>query len=160
MIKFLLIFIAAILVMLGIYSYTNQESKKPVLKSSIPEKKIEVTETEKVLTQPKVVKVKKRVTESLTVNPPKVISHEETKEMEDKEGIGKGLMLNGNQNSVADFSKIGEGLTLEGIENSDVSEHEKNLMLDDLAAYQSYRGRNNPSISKEEGTKALTKKLN
>jgi len=158
MIKFVLAFIALILVILGIYTYTNQDAKKTVPTSSSVTQKVEVEE--KVLPQAHEVKVKKSSVKNITVKSPKVVSEELNEEAENKEMSNSTSTFEGMQDKVADFSNIGKGLTLESIQNSDVSEHEKELMLDDLAANQSYKDRNTPSISEEEGIKALTKEFN
>jgi len=151
MIKFLLGFVAIIVVLLVAYMFTNKptetvkkETISKVKKQDVSKTEIEVSKVPEVKTSKKVLSVAKP-----SKDVKKKIS--EVGETETSTSID-----GGDQDSVADFSKIGEGLTLEGIKNSDASEDEKDLMLDDLAAYQSYRGRNNPSISKEEGIKALT----
>ena len=158
--KFVLILIAAILVFLGIYTYSNQSTEKSTPIPKISEKKIEVQETEKVSVMTQEVKEKKSSVKNIAVKSPKVVSQELSEEAENEEMVSSSSTFEGMQNEVADFSNIGQGLTLESIQSSDASEDEKELMLDDLAAYQSYRGRNNPSISKEEGIKALTKEFN
>jgi hypothetical protein len=157
MIKFIIGLIALIFVALAAYVYTGQKGEEitksavthEVVKEDVQKKEIEVTKVAKVEIDNK--KVLSTVESSKSIK--KKIS--EIDETETSTSIGRG-----EQDSVADFSKIGEGLTLEGIKNADVSEHEKDLMLDDLAAYQSYRNRNNLGISKEEGIKTLIKEFN
>ena len=158
MIKFVLAFIALILVILGIYTYTNQDAKKTVPTSSSVTQKVEVEE--KVLPQAHEVKVKKSSTKNLTVKSSKVISYETTQKMEDQKEIGKDFTLEGIENAdVSDEEKdrmrddlayyqsknrdaivseveIGKDLTLESIKNANVSNEEKNRMRDDLAYYQ------------------------
>ena len=168
--KFVLILIAAILVFLGIYTYSNQTTEKSAPIPKTFEKKVEAQETEKVSVVTQEVKEKKSSVKNIAVKSPKVVSQElseemqneemQNEEMENEEIVSSSSTFEGMQDEIADFSNIGKGLTLESIQNSDVSEDEKELMLDDLAAYQSYRDRNNPSISKEEGMKALTKEFN
>ena len=158
--KFVLILVAAILMVLGIYTYSNQTTEKSTPIPKISEKKIEVQETKKVSVVTHEVKEKKSSVKNIAVKSPEVVSKEPNEEVENEEMASSNSVFEGMQDTVADFSNIGKGLTLESIQNSNVSEHEKELMLDDLAAYQSYRDRNNPSISEEEGIKALTKEFN
>ena len=137
MIKFVLAFIALILVILGIYTYTNQESEKTVPAPASVTQKVEVQETEKVLPQTKEVKAKTSSVKNITVKSPKVVSHETSYEMVDTEEIGKGL-------------------TLEGIENADVSEEEKEMLILDMI----YENNKNisfkiPSFSDQEQKKMI-----
>ena len=85
MIKFVLAFIALILVILGIYTYTNQDAKKTVLTSSSLTQKVEVEE--KVLPQAHEVKAKKSSAKNITVKSPEVVSSETSNEMADEEDI-------------------------------------------------------------------------
>ena len=133
MIKFVLISVAAVLVLLGIYTYSQQaESKPSVSTSPVAEKKVTVEEKKEVspqtqhVTKPKTLPKKEMAAES-----PKVVSHESTQER-------------GNE------MEIGKGLTLEDIENADVSEEEKAQMRDDLAYYQSLHTPPSDPLSDEE----------
>jgi len=134
MIKFVLAFIALILVILGIYTYSNQDAKKTVPTPSSVTKvtqKVEVEETEEVLPQTKEVKAKTSSVKNTTVKSPKVVSHKTSNEMEDTEEIGKGL-------------------TLESIENADVSDEEKEIMKMDMLYYQSKHLKAKSSLTDEE----------
>jgi len=136
MIKFVLAFIALILVILGIYTYSNQDAKKTVPTSSSVAKvtqKVEVEETEEVLPQAQAqeVKAKKSSVKNITVKSPEVVSHETSYEMVDEEEIGKGL-------------------TLEGIENADVSDEEKEVMRNDLVYYQGLQVKPSEPTTDEE----------
>ena len=157
--KFVLGLVALVLVGLLLYVYTGKENKQPQKQTVHKTVKEETSSQEEVTFVEKKVpeKVKPAVQHTVKKESLKVQStSSEVQNTSNSDGeIGKG-----RQDEVADFSKIGEGLTLEGIKNSNVSDQEKELMLDDLAAYQSYRDRNNPSISKEEGMKALIKEFN
>ena len=150
MIKFLLGIVATIVVLLVAYMFTNKPSQTPKKKAISKVQKQDIAKVHEVKTSKKVI---------LAAKSQKVASQDATQKMEKE--IGEGFMSQSNQNEVADFSQIGKGLTLEGIQNSDVSEDEKDHMLTDLAAYQSYRDRNNPiAISEEEGLKVLTEEFN
>ncbi len=143
MIKFVLAFIALILVMLGIYTYSNQDAKKTVPTSSSVTKvtqKVEVEETEEVLPQTQEVKAKTSSVKNTTVKSPKVVSSETSNEMVDEEEIGKGL-------------------TLESIENADVSDEEKGRMRDDMIYQQSINMEPSNPISDEEILKVIEKDL-
>ena len=131
MIKFVLISITTVLVILGIYTYSNQEDKKSISVSSISEKNVEIRKTENISPQTQKVKEKKSSSKDLTEKSPKVISQELTKEVETKEEIGKGL-------------------TLESIESADASEEAREQMIDDMAFYQSLQPRSEPSLNEEE----------
>jgi len=85
MIKFVLVFIAVILMALGIYNYSNQSTEIHTPKPTISEKKKEVKETEKVSVVAQEVNVKKSSAKSLTVKSQKVVSEEPTQEMENDE---------------------------------------------------------------------------
>jgi len=116
MMKFVLGLIVAILVALGIYTYSNQSTEKSNPTPSISEKKIEVKKTEKVSVVAHEVKAKKSSAKNITAKSPKVVSSETSNEMADEEEIGKGL-------------------TLEGIENADVSEEKKQIMIGEMLYY-------------------------
>jgi len=143
MIKFVLAFIALILVMLGIYTYSNQDAKKTVPTSPSVTKvtqKVEVEETEKVLPQTHEVKAKTSSVKNTTVKSPKVVSHKTSNEMEDTEEIGKGL-------------------TLESIENADVSDEEKERMRDDMAYYQGLHAEPSEPLTDETIVKMIDEDL-
>ena len=131
MIKFVLVFIAVILMALGIYKYSNQSSEIHTQKPTISEKKKEVKETEKVSVVTQKVKEKKSSVKNIMVTSPKVVSQEPTQEIENEEEIGKGL-------------------TLESIENADVSDEEKEEMLDDMVYNQSLKAEPSEPLSEEE----------
>jgi len=140
MIKFVLAFIALILVILGIYTYTNQESEKTVPTPASVTQKVEVQETEEVLPQTKEVKEKTSSVKNATVKSPKVVSHKTSYEMADTEEIGKGL-------------------TLESIENADVSDEEKERMIDQMVYYQSLQTSDIEPLGEEEILKMIEKHL-
>ena len=134
--KFVLGLIVAILVALGIYTYSNQSTEKSNPTPSISEKKIDVRKTEKVSVVAREVQKKKSSVKNITVKSPKVVSQKVSRETED----GK---------------TIGEGLTLEGIENTDVSDEEKEGMRDDMAYYQSLHMKPKPALNEEEILKLI-----
>ena len=74
--KFVLILIAAILVFLGIYTYSNQTTEKSTPIPKISEKKIEVQETEKVSVVTQELKEKKSSVKNIAAKSPKVVSQE------------------------------------------------------------------------------------
>ena len=137
MMKFVLGLIVAILVALGIYTYSNQSTEKSNPTPSISEKKIEVKETEKVSVVAQEVQKKKS-----SVKAKKVI---------DRVSVTK--------ESTGQEETIGEGLTLEGIENTDVSDEEKERMLDDMAYNQSLEVNDEPTVSDEEVLKIIDQDL-
>ena len=115
MIKFLLGFVALIVVLLATYMFTSKPTKTPktttvtkVEKKDVSEKEAEVSEVKEEKTHKRVISVAKS---------PKVVSTESANEM-------------GNQ------EELGKGLTLESIENADVSDKEKEQMRHDLVYYQ------------------------
>jgi len=134
MIKFVLAFIALILVMLGIYTYSNQDAKKTVPTS--PSVTQEVEETEEVSPQIQEVKAKKSSAKNITVKSPKVVSHEVNQEVVNEEDIGKGL-------------------TLESIENMDLNKEEKELLMADMVYYQSKFNKPSKVLTFEEGLKLI-----
>ena len=138
MIKFVLAFIAVILVILGIYTYTNQDAKKTVPTSSSVTQKVEVKE--KVLPQAHEVKAKKSSVKNITVKSPKVVSSETSNEMENE-------------------SEIGKGLTLESIEDTAIDDEEKERMLDDIAYNKSLEVNDEPTLSDEEVLKIIDQDL-
>jgi len=134
--KFVLILIAAILMFLGIYTYSNQTTEKSAPIPKTFEKKVEAQETEKISVVTQEVKEKKSSIKNIVVKSPKVVSQEVSREMED----GK---------------TIGEDLTLESIENADVSDEEKEGMRDDMAYYQSLHTKPKPALNEEEILKLI-----
>jgi hypothetical protein len=133
MIKFVLISVAAVLVLLGIYTYSQQTESKPTVSTSpVTEKKVTVEEKKEVLPQTQhVTKQETLPKKEMTTASPKVVSHESTQER-------------GNE------MEIGKGLTLEDIENADVSEEEKERMRDDLALYLDLHTPPSEPLSDEE----------
>ena len=125
--KFILVSIAVILVILGIYTYSNQSTEKSSPTPSVSEKKKEVKKTEKVSVVVQEVKEKKSSVKNITVKSPKVISQEMGNEEE-----------------------IGEGLTLESIENADVSDEEKEVMRMDMAYEHNLNSEPSEPLSYEE----------
>ena len=134
MVKFVLAFTALILVILGIYTYTNQDAKKTVLTSSSVAQKVEIEE--KVLPQAHGVKAKKSSVKNITVKSPKVVSSETSNEMAYEEEIGKGL-------------------TLEGIENADVSDEERERMIDDMVYDKDLNTPHEPTLGEAEILKII-----
>ena len=134
--KFVLILITAILVFLGIYTYSNQATEKSAPIPKISEKKVEVQETEKISVVAQEVKEKKSSAKNIAVKSPKVVSQERTQEIENKETIG-------------------EDITLESIEDTDGSDEEKKAMLDDLVYNHSLNMKDTPSLSEKELLKII-----
>ena len=139
MIKFVLVFIAVILMILGIYNYSNQSTEIHTQKPTISEKKKEVKETEKVSVVAQEVNVKKSSEKNIMVTSPKVVSE---------------LPINVN-----DEEEIGKDLTLESIENTDVSDEEKEHMLDDMVYNQSINSPSSDPIGDEENLNILYEDL-
>ena len=81
--KFVLILIAAILVFLGIYTYSYQTTEKSAPIPKTFEKKVEAQETEKVSVVTQEVKEKKSSVKNIAVKSPKVVSQEVSPEMEE-----------------------------------------------------------------------------
>jgi len=137
MIKFVLAFIALILVILGIYTYTNQDAKKTVPTSSSVTKdtqKIEVEE--KVLPQAHEVKAKKSSVKNIAVKSPKVVSSETSNEMADEEDI-----------------------TQEDIDSAGSEEEEKRMIS--LAAYkETSKTQRAEALSEEDFLKVLKNHFN
>ena len=140
MIKFVLISITTVLVILGIYIYSNQEDKKSISVSSISEKNVKIRKTENISPQIQKVKEKKSSSKDLTEKPPKVISQEITKEEETEEEIGKGL-------------------TLESIESADASKEEKERMRNDFMYYQSIHIKPSTPLNDKEIEKMIVEDL-
>ena len=138
--KFVLILIAAILVFLGIYTYSNQTTDKSAPVPKISEKKVEVQKTEKVSVVTQEVIEKKSSVKNIAAKSPKVVSKESNKEMENK-------------------TEISEGLTLESIENADVSDEEQERMLDDMAYNESLKVTDSRKLSDEEILKIIDEDL-
>jgi len=139
MIKFLLGFVAIIVVLLATYMFTNKpaETAKKETISKVKEQDVSKTEIIEVSKVPEV-KASKKVLS--VVKPAKDI----------KKKISE---VNSNETS------IGEGLTLESIENADVSDEEKKDMLDDLVFNYSLNMEESPSLSEEELLKIIEKDL-
>ena len=138
--KFVLILIAAILVFLGIYTYSNQTTEKSAPVPKISEKKIEAQETEKVSVVTQKVKEKKSSAKNITIKSPKVAPQEQTQEMENEETIG-------------------EDVTLESIENANVSDEGKERMRDDMVYHQSIHTVPAKPLSDEEIQKIIVEDL-
>ena len=133
--KFVLISIAVILVILGIYTYSNQTTEKSSPSPSISEKKKEVKKTEKVSVVAQEVEEKKSSAKNITEKSPKVISQEISQEMEDEETIAKDI-------------------TQEDIDNAE-SDEEKERMIS-LAAYRETSSRERvTNLSEEDFLKIL-----
>ena len=136
MIKFVLVFIAVILMILGIYNYSNQSTEIHTPKPTISEKKKEVKEIEKVSIVTQEVKEKKSSVKNITALSPKVVSE-------------LPIHVNGEE-SMQDEEEIGKGLTLESIENADVSDEEKKVMKLDMVYNQSKHMPYEPTLNEEE----------
>jgi len=139
MIKFLLGFVALIVVLLATYMFTSKPTETPktttvtkVEKKDVSEKEAEVSEVKEERTPKRVISVAKS---------PKVVSTESANyEMVNEEEIGKDL-------------------TLEGIENTDVSDEEKEHMLDDMVYNQSINSPSSDPIGDEENLNILYEDL-
>jgi len=115
MIKFVLVFIAVILMILGIYNYSNQSTEKNTPKPTISDKKKEVAKIEKVSIVTQAHKEKKSAVKNTRVTSQKVVSQKPIQGME---------------------QEINKGLTLESIENANVSDEEKELLIADIVYHQ------------------------
>ena len=115
MIKFVLVFSAVILMILGIYSYSNQSTEKNTPKPTISDKKKEVIKIEKVSVVTQALKEEKKSLKNMSVKSPKIVSKEPIQEVK---------------------KEIGKDLTLESIENENLSDEEKELLIADIAYHQ------------------------
>jgi len=143
MIKFLLGFVAFVIVLLAAYMFTNKseetakkETITKVEKKDVSNKEVEVSEIKEVKTSQKIISVTKP-SQNLQRNASKVTSM--------------------SNDSIEDT--IGEGITLESIENADVSEEEKDRMRDDMAYYQSVHMPYRPTLNDEEILKLIKEDL-
>lgn len=136
MIKFALVSIIVILMILGIYTYSNRASEKSSPTPPVSVKKKESTKTKKVSVVAQEVKKKKSSVKNITVKSPKVVLQEPTQDLEIEEEIGKSL-------------------TLESIENSNVSDEEKEIMRSDMAYYQSLNAEPSEPLTHEEIVKMV-----
>jgi len=138
MIKFLLGFVAVIVVLLTAYMFLNKPSQTPkketiskVGKQDVSKTKIAVSEvTQKV-------KEEKTSSKKVSTKSQKVVSHEPNKEIVENE------------------DEIGKGLTLESIENADVSDEEKEHMRYDFAYDQAKHTDFPEPLSEEEMEKVV-----
>jgi len=142
LIKFILAIIAMIFVGLAAYVYMNpKETDTSVAKvtqkteTSIVKQETPSVQKESVSAKAEVVSNKSSA-KNTTAKSPKVVSHETSQEMADTEEIGKGL-------------------TLESIENANVSEEEKERMLDDMVYYQGEHTEPSAPLSDEEIQKTI-----
>ena len=136
MIKFVLVFIAVILMALGIYNYSNQNTEIHTPKPTISEKKKAAKEIEKVSVVTQEVKEKKSSAKNTMAQSPKVVLQETTQEMESEEDIGKAL-------------------TLESIKNTDMSDEEKERMIDDMVYHKDLNIPADPTLGEEEILKII-----
>ena len=135
MIKFVLLSIAVIIVLLGIYTYNNQTAEKSVPKPAVSKKQLDVRKTEiSIVTQK--VKEKESSVKNITVKSPKVVSTELTQEILNEQELDKGL-------------------TLENIENMDVSDEEKELLIADMVYHQTSTNENARVLTYEEGLELI-----
>ena len=134
MIKFVLISVTAVLMILGIYTYSNQTSEKSSPIPSISSKKKEIKTTEKISVVAQEVNEKKSSGKNIVMNPPSIISQETIQEVE---------------------TETGKGLTLESIENTNVSDEEKEQMRDDMIYYQGVNAEPSEPLSEEEVLKMI-----
>ena len=78
--------------------------------------------------------MKKSSVKNITVKSPKVVSQEQTQEMEEE---------------------VGKGLTLEGIENADVSDEERERMIDDMVYDKDLNTPHEPTLGEAEILKII-----
>ena len=139
MTKYILLSIVAVLVILGIYTYSNQDNENSIQKPTISKQKKELEET-KTISLP-VVKDTKTVLKKAIVILPKA---------ESTDISSKAISTESNQEREVEEAEIGKGLTLESIENADVSDKEKERMLDDMVYHQGLEVTDAPSLTEEE----------
>ena len=135
--KFVLGLVALVLVGLLLYVYTSKENKQPQ-KQTVHKTLKEVTPLQEEVTS-----VEKKVSQKAKPVVQHAVRKESLKEVE-KTSNSEG--------------KIGEGLTFEGIENADVSDEEKQRMLDQLVYRQGLNAEYEP-LSKEDRREILLKNL-
>jgi hypothetical protein len=142
MIKFVIGLIALIFVALAVYVYTDKKGQE-VTKSIVTHKvlKKEVTK-DKVL---KPVKVTKKVVST------KPMANKKTERL--VKSTSPEVQMTNSEN------EIGEGLTLESIENADVSDEEKERIIDDMAYYQGLHTEPSESLSDKEIQKMIDEDL-
>jgi len=143
MIKFVLVFIAVILMGLGIYNYSNQSTEIHTPTPTISEKKKEVKEIEKVSVVTQEVKEKESSVERITVQSSAVISKEPIPKIENEEM------------EMGEDEEIGKGLTVESIDNASVSNERKEIMRSDMAYFKSLNTEPSVPLSHEEIVKMV-----
>ena len=137
MIKFLLGFVTLMVVLLAAYMFTDKPNETPkttmtkVEKRDVSEKRVEVSETKEVKTSKKVVSVAK---------PLKDLKRKVSKVSHAK-------------------AAIGEGLTLESIENADVSDEEKERLINDMVYHESLKEIELENLSEDEIENMIIKDL-
>jgi len=143
MIKFLLGFVAFVIVLLAAYMFTNKpeetakkETISQIVKKDVSNKEVEVSETKEVKTSKKVVSVAK---------PSKDLQRSVSK------------VTSTTTSSLTDT--IGEGITLESIKNAAVSNEEKEIMLTDMLYYQNKHNTNNDRLTPSEIDALMTKDI-
>jgi len=142
MIKFILGFIA--IVLLALVAYTFTQSEKKAEHKVVKEVETKVENTQKV-EQPKVTQ-------------PKVKKHISVKEDAIDEVITSQKSVE-ISDSVESSDEIGKDLTLEGIENANVSDEEKARMRDDLTYYQAEHTEPSEPLGNEEVEKMMIEDL-
>lgn len=130
MIKYVLLSIAAVLVILAIYTYSDQDNEKSIQKPTIS-KQIEEPKETKQISLP-VVKDTKTVLKKTVITSPKAVS---------KEAIP------------------GSNIRINDIENSFLTEKEKKLMIDDIAYFESIDTNFEPTLSENEILQIIEKDL-
>jgi len=134
MIKFLLGFVAIIVVLLAAYMFTNKPTETAKKETISKVKEQDVSKTEIEVSKVPEVKASKKVLS--VVKPAKDI----------KKKISE---VNSNETS------IGKGLALEGIENADLSDKEKERMIDDMVYDKDLNTPHEPTLGEEEILKII-----
>ncbi len=137
MIKLIIGLIIAILIILGIYTYSNQTTEKSVPIPSISVKKKDVKKTEEVLVVAQKGQEKKSSAKNVTVKSPKVVSKETRKEMVDnKDEIGKGITQEAIDNARSEEEKaklLGDYIYRQSIDSPEpAAEIDEDILLDIL----------------------------
>ena len=150
MIKFLLGFVAIIVVLLAAYMFTNKPAETTTKETISKVKEQDVSKTEIDVAKVAEVKASKKVLS--LAKPSKDVSQGAIQNTVNTEA--NGFTHNNTQDVVVDFSEV-KDLTLKDIENSDMSDEEKENMIYKLMEFESYKAKDEPSITEEEGLKLL-----
>jgi len=155
MIKIVLALVLAILIILGIYTYSNQTTEKshPTSTPTVSLKKKEVKKREEVPVVAQKIQEKKSSAKNVTVKSPKVVS----KETRNKEKSSDSMFASTAEQSTVAPQK--PEYSLDEVETLDISEEKRERLKTEIAIYESYVNRNEPPVITEEkeGLKLLDK---